>query len=125
MGKVIRFIDDFSGKELPDGEGETLSYSLGEAYYEIDLGSDSRAKLEKLLQPWIDKSIEVEPPQPEPVVRRGRGPAKATTRTQVPGEGPDYLAAVRRWAAANGIEVAARGRVAQSVKDQYEAANKL
>jgi hypothetical protein len=33
------------------------------------------------------------------------------------------LGAIREWAAANGFEVSARGRVAATVIDAYEAAN--
>jgi len=45
-----------------------------------------------------------------------------TTKKAAPSAGAD-LAAIRAWAHEKGIPVAARGRIAASVKEQYLAAN--
>jgi nucleoid-associated protein Lsr2 len=119
MARKIVFVDDLTGEEIPDEDGGPIQFSLGEEFFEMDLGSKSLAKLTKALQPFMDKAMSVEPPEPEPV----RSPRSATTkRTKFPGEGKDYLDAVRRWARGNGYEVADRGRIAGSVKEAYEAA---
>lgn len=118
MAKVITLVDDFDGKPIPEGEGTTVRFSLNDDWYEMDLSAANVAKLEKLMSPWTDKAVSIEPPRPEPVSR----PVKATTRTKVPGQGRDYLDSVRRWARENGKQVADRGRIAASIVEAYEAA---
>ncbi|WP_347812773.1 histone-like nucleoid-structuring protein Lsr2 [Curtobacterium sp. PhB146] len=50
-------------------------------------------------------------------MRSGRG-SGTTQRSN-----PDELAKIREWAAANGHDVAPRGRTSQAVKDAYNAAH--
>ncbi|TCU42672.1 Lsr2 protein [Curtobacterium sp. PhB146] len=53
----------------------------------------------------------------QPPLRSGRG-SGTTQRSN-----PDELAKIREWAAANGHDVAPRGRTSQAVKDAYNAAH--
>lgn len=124
MGKRIVYVDDLSGKEIPDGEGGPVRFSLQDEWFEMDLGKESLAKLEKALQPFMDKATSVDAPRPEPV-RPARG---AVRRASAPGRGgsglgKDQLDAIRTWAKANGHQVADRGRIAASVIEAFEASH--
>lgn len=122
MARKTIYLDDVTGKEIADGEGGPVRFSLRDEFYEIDISNETLAKLEKLLKPYIDVAATVEPPRAEPAGRRGRAPT--ATRMQVPGRGRDYLDAVRRWARDNGHVVADRGRIKAEIVDAYEAAHK-
>jgi len=102
--KVIKLLtDDITGA---DG-ARTYQFSLGTASYEIDLADDGAALKEAL----------------EPFIKAGRRSSAAARfrRTERTPERAEYLAALRKWAADNGIAVRARGRVPQEIEDQYEA----
>lgn len=119
MGRrIIELIDDdWTGKQLAEGEGTTVVFSFQGSYYQMDLGDESFAKLEKLLQPWVDKALEVEAPMPEQPRRRGRAPKQGGAAAN-----RERLALIRDWANSNGYEVAPRGRIAAEVVEAYEAA---
>jgi hypothetical protein len=102
---IIDLVDDIDGT----GSASTIAFGLDGKRYEIELNKRNEAKLRKTLGPWIEKAREVRSPAPS---RRTRRKAKADSAT------------VRQWAAENGVEVSSTGRVAQSVIDQYEAAQK-
>lgn len=120
MARRTVYVDDLTNKEIPDGEGGPVRFALGDDMYEMDLGKESLAKLEKALGPFIDKASKVEAPPPTPT----RAARAGTRRTQVPGKGKDYLDAVRRWARENGHTVSDRGRIAANIVEEYEAAHK-
>lgn len=63
-----------------------------------------------------------------PVVRRRGRPAGSTNKPIAKPTGSGYsketLAAIREWASSKGITVAARGRIKQSIIDEWEAEHK-
>jgi hypothetical protein len=101
---ITTVLDDIDGSE----GAETVTFSYKGVAYEIDLSDENAQKLEDALEPYVSAGRKV-----------GRG----TSSKAKSGSSVD-LNAVRAWAADNGIEVAPRGRVAASVIEQYEAANK-
>lgn len=102
--KVIKLLtDDLSGAE----GARTYYFSLGGTAYEIDLVDDG-AELKKALEPFIKAG------------RRSAAAARSRRADSAP-ERTEYLAALRQWAAENGIPLRARGRVPQEIEDQYEA----
>lgn len=106
---VYQLIDDLDGTHLPDGQGETVKFGLDGVDYEIDLGTANAEALREFLSPYVKTARRVS----------GR-----VSRTKLPTAGPKRdLSVVRKWAAANGYEVADRGRVPQQVLDAYDAAN--
>ncbi|NLT25522.1 MAG: Lsr2 family protein [Microbacteriaceae bacterium] len=108
---IYQIVDDIDGTELPEGAGETVKFSLDGVDYEIDLSDDNAAELRGALEQYIGAA------------RRTGGRQQRGTRTQLPTAGPKRdLAAIRKWARANGHEVADRGRIPQAVIDAYEAA---
>ena len=70
MAQKMSLIDDLDGSEAD----ETVTYSLGDQEYEIDLSKENAAKFRETLQPYIDKSRPVERQDSSPT------PDKSTTR---------------------------------------------
>lgn len=103
---VTQLIDDLSGKEIPDGGGETVQFSLDGTNYEIDLSTKNSSKLRSVIAEYTQHARKVGP-------ARGRSRAKTS--------GSASAAEIKAWARSNGYEVADRGRVPNSVREAYEA----
>lgn len=116
MARKMVYLDDLDGTAIEEDKGGPVTLSIRGEYFEIDLTEKNQAKLDKALEPFISVATKVGPP----TAMTGRS-AKPTTRTKVPGQGKDYLDAVRRWARDNGKQVADRGRIAASIVEEYEA----
>lgn len=110
---VVRFIDDIDGSDLADAETPTLTFALDGTQYEIDLSDKSQEKLRKALAPYIGAGRRVSGSRGK--APRGRKSAAAATGATA--------ADVRAWAVEQGLDVPARGRVPQEVRDAFEAAN--
>lgn len=89
----------------------TVTFALDGKDYEIALSATNAEKLREALRPFADAGRKA---------TRGGG-ARGTGNRTAKG-GPD-TAKIRTWARANGHEVSDRGRIHQSVKDAYYAAN--
>lgn len=107
MAKTVSVVvtDDLDGS--PDAE--TVAFSFNGQGYEIDLAQKNLAKFEKSLRPFIDAGRRTAARR---AVRAARGSAVRIDR-----------AAVRTWAASQGIKVSERGRISADVLRQYEAAH--
>ncbi|AWY07615.1 Lsr2-like DNA bridging protein [Streptomyces phage Yosif] len=99
---VIDLLDDLDGS--PDAT--TVSFGLDGKTYEIELGEKNEAKLRKFLEKYVEAG------RPQRASRK-----RSTTKSKGP-----KPADVRAWAAENGIEVGANGRVPRAVTEQYLAA---
>jgi Lsr2 len=107
MAKTVSVVitDDVDGS--PDAE--TVAFSLDGHNYEIDLGKKNLAKLRKSLQPFMDA---------------GRKTAHRRTAKAPRGTGARTdRAAVRAWAAGQGLKVSERGRISAEVMSKYHAAH--
>jgi hypothetical protein len=102
-------IDDLDGTPIEDGKGGTVQFGFDGTSYEIDLSDKNSEKLREALSDYVASARRV---------GRSSGSAKPARNTS------EDLGAIREWAAANGHEVSSRGRISQSVKDAYYAANK-
>ena len=102
---VVEFTDDLNGKPAD----ETVSFGLDGSVYEIDLTSKNAAALRKAFQPWQESARRAGGGKRG---KRGSSGAKSAVDTK----------AVRAWAASNGIEISARGRLPKDVIEQYRAA---
>ena len=101
-------IDDLDGRTAD----ETVRFALDGTNYEIDLSKRNANKLRNEIQGYIEYARAVR--NTSNGRRRGR-------RSSGPFNDVDTKA-VRAWAASNGIEVSARGRISATVIDQYRAA---
>jgi len=109
MAKTVVTTDDIDGSP----NAETVTFSFDGRSFEIDLSKKSRTALEKALKPYIDAGRSV-----------GSRTARATSAGRGRGRRSSSvdLAAVRAWAAENGVQVSDRGRISASVLEQYQAA---
>ena len=97
---VVSVVDDIDGSE----NAETVSFALAGATYEIDLATRNREALKAALAPFIAAA------------RSGQGGRVRRSATR----SDDDAAAIRRWAAENGLQVSHRGRIPQQLREQYE-----
>ena len=111
MAKTVVTTDDLDGSP----NAETVTFSFDGRNFEIDLSKKSRSALEKALKPYIDAGRTVGG-------RGSRAGGTSRSRGRRSSSGSVDLAAVRAWAAENGIAVSDRGRISASVLEQYHAA---
>ena len=108
MASKVVLIDDLDGSDA----SETVSFSLKGSAYEIDLSTANAAKLEEALAPSVGHGRKVGgATSPR---RAASGGGRATAHTD-----KEQLAAIREWARARGIKVSDRGRISQSIVQQY------
>jgi hypothetical protein len=101
--------DDLDGS--PDAE--TVLFGFAGVSYEIDLGQKNRAKLEKVLDPYIKAGRRMP---------RGGGGSGRRRGAERSGGSVDR-AAVRAWAKSVGIDVSERGRISTEIMRQYDEAH--
>lgn len=109
MGQKVRIerFSDLSGESLPDGEGETIVYSVYGKAYEIDLTAQEAADFHRTLDPFIAVSRRV---------KGGEGKKNRSTADR------QKLSDIRDWARNQGYEVSERGRISQEILEAFEAA---
>lgn len=105
MAKTVSIVitDDLDGS--PDAE--TVAFSFEGHSYEIDLGKKNLARLQKSLQPFMDAGRRTAKSR---TAKTGRDTGSRTDR-----------AAVRAWAAGQGLKVSERGRISAEVMSKYAA----
>ncbi|GAA3544021.1 nucleoid-associated protein Lsr2 [Aeromicrobium flavum] len=114
---VTILTSDISGKEIEDGQGETVNFALDGTSYEIDLTKKEAEELRGALKNYIALGRRSSPSSRPSAGRRGNGSGSGSGRT------PEELAHVRAWAKENGHEVSERGRIKREVLDAFDAAN--
>lgn len=102
---VTVLIDDLTGKELPVNLGETVIFALDGVRYEIDVDAKGAEKLRAALFPYISAARRITPS------------GRVVRRTKIAAD----PAAIRAWAASNGVKVSDRGRIPASIVEQYRA----
>lgn len=110
---VRQLIDDISGREIVDGDGERIEFSVRGAAYQIDLLSENVAKFEKALAPYLDAAQRV----------RASGSRQAKSAGSASRASKEQLAAIREWARKQGHEVSERGRIKAEIVEAFEAAH--
>jgi hypothetical protein len=100
--RITQLTDDTNGQPAD----ETIRFSLDGRDYEIDLTETNAKALREALAPWTESARRL--------TRQGRPNTRVETAVDT--------AAVRAWAASNGIELSARGRLPKAVVEQYRAA---
>jgi len=104
--------DDVDGSEAD----ETVQFALDGVTYAIDLSEANAEALREVLAPFVEAG------------RRVGGRASRRSLHAAPAAAPEPAAvtdvsAVRAWAAENGYEVSARGRIPSEIKAAFEAAH--
>lgn len=103
--------DDIDGKELKEGQGQTISFVVGRTQYELDVSEKNAERFYDALKPYTDAARKVGGRTGSQSAGSARAKSDVDTK------------AVRAWAEANGIEVSSRGRIAAPVLEQYRAAS--
>ena len=111
---TVTYLDDIDGTKA----AETISFALDGAHYEIDVNAKNAKGLRKALAEFVEAARKVKTAEPV-----GRPARSKRTQTAAKTGNNDELAAIRAWAEENGIPVASRGRLSESLKEQYAAAN--
>ena len=112
MGKrVIETVFDDLDESTEDVS--TVPFSYDGSDYEIDLGKANQEALAKALQPYLGAARKT----------GGRRTRRSSSTPAAPAATSD-TAAIRAWAAEQGITVSSRGRINAEVRKQYEAAQK-
>ena len=109
---IEKLIDDLDGGEA----AETVTFGLDGATYEIDLSKKNAAALRKSLARYV--STARRSPTSSRSTRRKAAPS---TNGSTPKRDFDILQ-LREWAGANKVAVPARGRIPNSVVEQYRQA---
>lgn len=104
----VLLVDDLDGVELPEGQGQTVRFSLNGVSYEIDLSKKNADALRKVFKRYADAGRRV-----------GRQQATRSRRTS----SRQDSSAIRAWARQHGHAVNERGRIPRTVVEAYEAAN--
>lgn len=102
---VVRLIDDIEGGTAQD----TFRYTFDSVEYEIDLNEKNAARFREAMDEWIASSRRVGGRR-RPRSASGAQPAVETKK-------------IREWAQANGHAVGATGKISESVRQAYAAAN--
>jgi hypothetical protein len=97
--------------QIVNGNGETVRFGLDGKDYELDVTNEHADELRAALDRYVKAARNVGGRQSA----RSRG---TTTRSKTNVDPK----AVREWAKANKVELSARGRISQSVVDQFRAA---
>lgn len=108
----VELVDDIDGSPATT----TIEFSVGGKNYSIDLSETNTAAFNKALAPYIEHA------------RRARATKKKASRKSRSSSEASRIkrqksAQIRAWALENGITIAKRGVLNQSVIDAYEAAH--
>ena len=108
MAQSVQIIleDDLEGGPAE----ETVQFGLDGRQYEIDLSTANAEKLREALRPYAAAG------------RRAQSKPTRATGTRSSSGGNPETAKIRAWAKENGHQISDRGRIHQSIKDAYYAA---
>ena len=112
---TVRFVDDLDGSEAVG----TVTFSLENRAYEIDLSDENTDKLHDALAPFIERARKA----------GGRSSGRGRTRGQAAmtdtsaRSNREETHAIREWARQNGHQLSDRGRIPKSVLEAYRAAH--
>lgn len=108
MARKVQTVESFADDVDGSAAAETISFNVDGVSYEIDLSKRNAKAIRGDFDKWVTYARKV---------TRSRTRAKRPAR----GRGAVDAAAVRAWAAENGIEVSSRGRIPAAVLEQYQA----
>lgn len=103
---ITQLVDDLDGKELKEGDGETVTFALDGTSYEIDLSRKNADKFRGVLQDYIAAGRKV---------GKAKGAKASAPKTNA--------AEVRAWAKSNGYDVPDRGRIPAEVRAAFDKAS--
>lgn len=109
----VELVDDIDGSPATT----TIEFSVGGKNYSIDLSEANAAAFNEALAPYIEHAQRARATKKKTASRKSRSSSEASRIKR------QKSAQIRAWALENGITVAKRGMLNQSVIDAYEAAH--
>lgn len=100
---ITTLVDDVDGTDA----AETVTFALDGTIYEIDLSDKNADALRATVSTWASRAREI---------GKQRG-----ARRNIKAVGDSRNALIRAWAAREGIQIPARGRIPNEVQRQYDA----
>jgi hypothetical protein len=116
---LVQFVDDLDDKEIPEGTGENIKFSVNGAEYEIDLNDKNAKEFHRKLDYYIGHSTKVAGRK----ARKSSNAGATTSSTGAPKRDAAQTRAIREWAQSNGYEISARGRIPAAVEEAFDAAH--
>jgi hypothetical protein len=110
---ITELIDDLDGSPAE----VSREIALDGVAYTVDLNAANSARLDKALAPFIGAGSKIGRGGPRLHLVRASDAARATSPAD-----RQRTAAVRAWAAEQGLPVSDRGRIKSEILDAYEAA---
>lgn len=110
----VKFIDDLDGSEAVG----TVTFSLNNRAYEIDLSDDNTNKLHDALAPFIEGGRKAASSNGTPAAKGRKAAGAGSARAD-----REQTQAIREWARQQGHQVSERGRIPKSVQEAFEAAH--
>jgi len=107
---LVQLVDDLDG--TTSDSISTVQFGLDGVTYEIDLTDSNASRMRELFSDYVASG------------RRTGGRIKRGSATGSNGSGNNDASQIREWAQANGIELAARGRIPAHVAESYREAQK-
>lgn len=104
---ITRLVDDLDGSEA----AETVTFGMDGVAYTIDLSEANAAALREVFAPYVAAGSKIS---------KGASVGVFASRSKL-SDSRAELAKIRQWAGQNGVHVAARGRIPDAVRRQYEA----
>lgn len=99
---------DISGKE----DAATVTFSIGDQWYEVDLTPDEESQLESALSTFVEAGRKAVP----------KGEVKPK---QVPYTTPEERETIRAWAVGEGYELNEFGRIPKRIMNAYDEAHNI
>ena len=115
MATKTLLVDDMTGEDAD----VTITYSIDDEFYSIDLTEENAQAFRKVLAPYIEVSAVAEAPRKTV----SRSVATSSTPSAPAKRSPEELAAIRAWARENGHEVSGRGRIKAEIIEAFEDAH--
>ena len=106
---ITELVSDISGEPIEQGKGRSIDFSYEGVLYRVDLTNDELATFENALKPYLDAGQKIGG-------QRRRTSASSTSKRDFD------PAAVRAWAASQGMAISPRGRIKTEVIEKYHAA---
>lgn len=99
-------VDDITDQEVAEGDARVLTIGLDGQWYELDVASETEARVREYVQECVDAGRKVDAPKPPKPARKKK----------------DYdVPTVRRWAKEQGLEVSVRGQISDEIVAAWKA----
>jgi hypothetical protein len=113
----VEVLDDLDGSEA----AETVAFTLDGVSYEIDLSAENAEALRGEFERYMQAARRVGGRRARTALGHAAAAGNRSSEARQ-GNSREYNQAVREWAAANGHEVAERGRLSNELISAYETA---